>query len=77
MIPITRIGQKLPADVRARLVGTPWWNLSHLVPLVELFRTVYTRNDVFEQTFAWLQAVGKYPVKVRRLSKPRLFRRNW
>jgi 3-hydroxybutyryl-CoA dehydrogenase len=66
VIPITSIGMLLPADARARLVGTHWWNPPHLVPLVEVVRTQYTRPDVFEQMFAWLQAVGKRPVKVQR-----------
>lgn len=66
VIPITQIGEDLPTDARARLVGTHWWNPPHLVPLVEVVRTDYTRDDVFEQTFAWLEAVGKRPVRVRR-----------
>lgn len=66
VIPITRIGEKLPAQARERLVGTHWWNPPHLVPLVEVVRTEYTRVDVFEQTFAWLQGAGKRPVKVHR-----------
>lgn len=66
VIPITRIGEKLPPQVRARVVGTHWWNPPHLVPLVEVVRTEYTRDDVFEQAFDWLQAAGKRPVKVQR-----------
>jgi len=66
VIPITRIGEHLPGDARARLVGTHWWNPPHLVPLVEVVRTEYTRADVFEQAFAWLEAAGKRPVKVQR-----------
>lgn len=66
VIPITRIGEHLPEQARARLVGTHWWNPPHLVPLVEVVRTAYTRADVFEQTFAWLEAAGKRPVKVQR-----------
>lgn len=65
VIPITRIGEQLPLQARARLVGTHWWNPPHLVPLVEVVRTAYTREDVFEQTFAWLAAVGKCPVRVQ------------
>ncbi len=66
VIPITRIGEALPADVRARMVGTHWWNPPHLVPLVEVVRTAHTRADVFEQAFAWLEAAGKRPVRVHR-----------
>ncbi|MCM2297107.1 3-hydroxyacyl-CoA dehydrogenase family protein [Rhodoferax sp.] len=64
VIPITRIGEKLDSDARSRLVGTHWWNPPHLVPLVEVIRTVHTSIEVFEQTYAWLEAVGKLPVKV-------------
>jgi 3-hydroxybutyryl-CoA dehydrogenase len=64
VIPITRIGERLSPDARRRLLGTHWWNPPHLVPLVEVVRTVHTDLDVFEQTFAWLEAVGKRPVKV-------------
>jgi 3-hydroxybutyryl-CoA dehydrogenase len=64
VIPITRIGEKLDPESRSRLLGTHWWNPAHLVPLVEVIRTAYTSMPVFEQTFAWLEAVGKRPVKV-------------
>jgi 3-hydroxybutyryl-CoA dehydrogenase len=66
VIPITRIGEALDVDARARLVGTHWWNPPHLVPLVEVVRTDFTREDVFDATFDWLAAVGKRPVKVHR-----------
>lgn len=66
VIPITRIGEKLTPQARSRLVGTHWWNPPHLVPLVEVVRTVYTSVDVFDRTFGWLEAVGKRPVKVHR-----------
>lgn len=65
VIPITRIGEMLPTAARARLVGTHWWNPPHLIPLVEVVRTEFTRDDVFEQTVVWLQQVGKKPVKVQ------------
>lgn len=66
VIPITRIGAALDEQARARLVGTHWWNPPHLVPLVEVVRTEFTREDVFETIFTWLAAVGKRPVKVQR-----------
>nr|WP_315187404.1 3-hydroxyacyl-CoA dehydrogenase family protein [uncultured Albidiferax sp.] len=65
VIPITRIGEALEPQARARLVGTHWWNPPHLVPLVEVVRTAYTSEEIFEQTFAWLAAVGKCPVRVQ------------
>lgn len=66
VIPITRIGEALSDQARARLVGTHWWNPPHLVPLVEVVRTEFTRDDVFNAIFEWLEAVGKRPVKVHR-----------
>jgi 3-hydroxybutyryl-CoA dehydrogenase len=66
VIPITRIGEALDGDARARLVGTHWWNPPHLVPLVEVVRTDFTRDDVFDAAFDWLAAAGKRPVKVHR-----------
>jgi 3-hydroxybutyryl-CoA dehydrogenase len=66
VIPITRIGEALDPEARARLVGAHWWNPPHLVPLVEVVRTAFTRDDVFETMFEWLAAVGKRPVKVHR-----------
>lgn len=65
VIPITQIGEKLGRAERARLLGTHWWNPPHLVPLVEVVRTAYTSEAVFEQTFAWLDAAGKCPVRVQ------------
>jgi 3-hydroxybutyryl-CoA dehydrogenase len=66
VIPITRIGEGLPDEARRRLVGTHWWNPPHLIPLVEVVRTEFTAEQVFESVFDWLVAVGKQPVKVRR-----------
>lgn len=66
VIPITRIGEALDGAARSRLVGTHWWNPPHLVPLVEVVRTAFTRDDVFDAIFDWLAAIGKRPVKVNR-----------
>jgi len=66
VIPITRIGESLDAEARRRLVGTHWWNPPHLIPLVEVIRTTFTDDAVFQTVFDWLQAVGKRPVKVNR-----------
>jgi len=65
VIPITRIGEKLDPLARSRLVGTHWWNPPHLVPLVEVIRTIHTSEEVFEKTYEWLLAVGKCPVRVQ------------
>lgn len=64
VIPITDIGEKLSDAVRKRLVGTHWWNPPHLIPLVEVIRTEFTDEAVFETTFNLIHSLGKKPVKV-------------
>lgn len=64
VIPITRIGESLDPQARSRLVGTHWWNPPHLVPLVEVVRSGFTSDAVFDGTVDILQSVGKCPVKV-------------
>jgi len=66
VIPITRLGERLDDDARGRLVGTHWWNPPHLIPLVEVVRTAYTRQDVVDRTVALLRDAGKVPVVVHR-----------
>jgi 3-hydroxybutyryl-CoA dehydrogenase len=66
VIPITSLGEGLAADARRRLVGTHWWNPPHLIPLVEVVRTAFTSDEVFDATVDWLAAVGKQPVRVMR-----------
>ncbi|MBC3504835.1 3-hydroxyacyl-CoA dehydrogenase family protein [Pseudomonas sp. SWRI59] len=65
VIPITSIGELLPPNAKARLVGTHWWNPPHLVPLVEVVRTKFTSEAVFDWTFELMLALGKSPVKVQ------------
>lgn len=66
VIPITRLGERLDAEARARLVGTHWWNPPHLIPLVEVVRTPFTRDDVVMRTVEILQDAGKTTVVVQR-----------
>lgn len=66
VIPITRLGERLDDDARARLVGTHWWNPPHLIPLVEVVRSPFTRQDVVDRTVAILRAAGKVAVVVQR-----------
>jgi len=66
VIPITRLGERLDDDARGRLVGTHWWNPPHLIPLVEVVRTVHTRQDVIDRTIVLLRDAGKVPVLVQR-----------
>lgn len=66
VIPISDIGLKLDDAARSRVVGTHWWNPPHLVPLVEVIRTPFTSDEVFEKVFGILESVGKCPVKVNK-----------
>jgi 3-hydroxybutyryl-CoA dehydrogenase len=66
VIPITRLGERLDDGARGRLVGTHWWNPPHLIPLVEVVRTAFTRQDVVDRTVALLRDAGKVPVVVHR-----------
>lgn len=66
VIPITRLGERLGDEPRGRLVGMHWWNPPHLIPLVEVVRTAFSRDDVVERTVAMLRAAGKKPVVVQR-----------
>lgn len=64
VIPITDIGAKLDPEVRSRLIGTHWWNPPHLIPLIEVVKTEFTSDEVFEKTYQILAGIGKRPVKV-------------
>lgn len=66
VIPITRLGARLDDDARGRLLGTHWWNPPHLIPLVEVVRTVHTRADLVAWTVELLREAGKVPVVVQR-----------
>lgn len=64
VIPITAIGETLDDAARSRLVGTHWWNPPHLIPLVEIIRTEFSDEAVFNATFDLIASLGKKPVKV-------------
>lgn len=66
VIPITRLGERLDPDSRSRLVGTHWWNPPHLIPLVEVVRTAFTRQDVIDRMVDVLRHAGKVAVVVQR-----------
>lgn len=66
VIPITRLGACLDDEARGRLVGTHFWNPPHLIPLVEVVRTTFTRQDVVDRTVELLRDAGKTPVVVQR-----------
>ncbi|MEM2238213.1 MAG: 3-hydroxyacyl-CoA dehydrogenase family protein [Candidatus Caldarchaeum sp.] len=44
---ISEIGQKVKN--KERVIGTHWWNPPYLMPLVEIFRTQYNRDDVVKK----------------------------
>lgn len=48
---------------KERILGTHFWNPAVFIPLVEVIRTEYTDDDVFECIFSLLSAVGKKPAK--------------
>ncbi|MFZ1993908.1 MAG: 3-hydroxyacyl-CoA dehydrogenase family protein, partial [Solirubrobacteraceae bacterium] len=54
------------APGRRRIVGTHWWNPPFLIPLVEVIQAPETDPDVVARTLAFLTAVGKTPVHVKR-----------
>jgi 3-hydroxybutyryl-CoA dehydrogenase len=64
VIPITAIMGGL--DNRARALGTHWWNLPYLVPLVEVIGTEWTAPAVIDFTMRLHADVGKTPVHVKK-----------
>ncbi len=55
-----------PLERRERLVGTHFWNPPHIVPCVEVIRSHFTSEAVFESTYQLMKLIGKRPVKVLR-----------
>lgn len=66
VIPITLLGARLDDEARGRLIGTHFWNPPHLIPLVEVVRTAWTRADVVQRMVLLLREAGKMPVVVHR-----------
>ena len=63
-ISITLIAE--PLQSKQRMVGTHFWNPPHIVPCVEVIRSRYTSEHVFESTYQLMKRIGKRPVKVLR-----------
>jgi 3-hydroxybutyryl-CoA dehydrogenase len=63
-ISITLIAE--PLERKERLVGTHFWNPPHIVPCVEVIRSRFTSEEVFEWTYQLMKQIGKRPVKVLR-----------
>ena len=53
-----------PLKRKERLVGTHFWNPPHIVPCVEVIRSAYTSEEVFETVYDFMKRAGKKPVKV-------------
>lgn len=51
---------------RRRIIGTHWWNPPFLIPLVEVIQAPDTDPGVVARTLAFLTALGKTPVHVKR-----------
>ncbi len=64
VIPITSIMEHLKN--RSRALGTHWWNPPHMIPLVEVIRTEWTKDDVMDTMVAILSDIGKTPVRVEK-----------
>jgi 3-hydroxybutyryl-CoA dehydrogenase len=51
---------------RHRMLGTHWWNPPHLIPLVEVVPTEWTRPEVVDRVVATLAELGKKPLRVKK-----------
>ena len=47
---------------RERVVGMHFFNPAPVLPLVEVFRTAHTSDEVFDAAYAFAQRIGKEPV---------------
>lgn len=61
-ISITEIGKALIH--KGRFLGTHFWNPPHVLPCVEVIRGDATGEDIFAMVFAFMEKVGKIPVRV-------------
>ena len=64
VLPITSIAEG--AISPERVVGTHWWNPPDLIPIVEVVRGAQTSDSTMEDTFNFLAALGKTPVRIER-----------
>ncbi|MBA4791542.1 MAG: 3-hydroxyacyl-CoA dehydrogenase family protein [Rhizobiales bacterium] len=64
VIPITAIMEGL--RLRARAMGTHWWNPPHLIPLVEVVQGRDTGAAEIAAMMDVLRGIGKMPVHVRK-----------
>jgi 3-hydroxybutyryl-CoA dehydrogenase len=61
-ISIHEIGAAL--KIKARFLGTHFWNPPHVLPCVEVIKGADTDERVFETVYALMEKVGKVPVRV-------------
>ena len=47
-----------------RVLGTHFWNPPHVLPCVEVIKSAYTSEAVFEEVVAVIAAIGKEPIRV-------------
>lgn len=64
VMPITQI--MAPLGLKARALGTHWWNPPHIIPLVEVIRTEWTDDTSMNAVMEFLVAAGKTPVRVEK-----------
>ena len=64
VLPITSIAEG--AISPERVVGTHWWNPPDLIPIVEVVRGAKTSDSTMEDTYVFLAALGKTPVRIER-----------
>lgn len=51
---------------KERVIGLHFWNPPFLIPLVEVIRTQWTADSVFERGYQIMKAFGKRPVRVNK-----------
>lgn len=51
---------------RERALGTHFWNPPHVLPCVEIIKSQYTSEDIFEKVVSIIAAIGKEPVRVHK-----------
>ena len=64
VIPITKIVHRVKD--KSRCLGTHWWNPPHLIPLVEVIKTKWTKEVVMKFVIQLLKTVEKVPVRVEK-----------
>lgn len=63
-LPISRIGEGLAGE--ERMMGAHYFMPAHLIPGVEVVRSVKTADDAVARVCRWLTGVNKVPIVVKR-----------